>query len=365
MALTPTQEAQVLALIAQEAALLSLAANEAPIISNLGATDVILSDLAAASSVDDTDLLLIRQGTTDKSITGAIVKASATIPDATDSVKGKVSLAIAANYPSASDTEASTPAYVASAVIGVQGAFKALTASATGASANVSISADEVMLETPSNTYKVVRAVSLTLNTAGSGENGLDTGTLAASTWYYLWVINNGTTTSALLSLSSTAPTMPVGYTFRARVGAIRTDGTVNKYPLSFKQKGRNVQYAVASGSNVAAMPRIATSTTSVATTWQALSVSNFVPPTASKIRCAITGIVTTNSPAIAVAPNNQYSTTLNDTTNPAPVMMIGGSNTQTQNFEFELESTNIYWVGNASGTHTELLSCLGWEDNI
>lgn len=77
MALTPTQEAQVLALIAQEAALLSLADNEAPIISNLGATDVSLSDLAAASSVDDTDLLLIRQGTTDKSVTGAIVKAAA------------------------------------------------------------------------------------------------------------------------------------------------------------------------------------------------------------------------------------------------------------------------------------------------
>lgn len=42
--------------------------------------------------------------------------ASATIADATDTVKGKVSLATAANQPSTSDTEAATPAYVAAAI---------------------------------------------------------------------------------------------------------------------------------------------------------------------------------------------------------------------------------------------------------
>jgi hypothetical protein len=71
MALTPTEEAQVLALVAQEAALLSLASSEPAIISNLGATDVSLSDLTAATTPADADLLLIRQGTTDKSVTAA------------------------------------------------------------------------------------------------------------------------------------------------------------------------------------------------------------------------------------------------------------------------------------------------------
>lgn len=112
MALTPTQEAQVLALVAQEAALLSLASEEPAIISNLGATDVSLSDLSAASSLGDTDLLLVRQGSTDKSIAGSIVKTAVSIPDATDTVKGISSLAVAANYPSTSDTESVTPAYV-------------------------------------------------------------------------------------------------------------------------------------------------------------------------------------------------------------------------------------------------------------
>jgi hypothetical protein len=42
----------------------------------------------------------------------AAIAAIPVVPDATDTVKGKVSLAVAANHPSVSDTEAATPAYV-------------------------------------------------------------------------------------------------------------------------------------------------------------------------------------------------------------------------------------------------------------
>lgn len=74
MALTPAQEAQVLDLIAQQSALLSLAGVEATILSKLGATKVTLSDLPTASVIDDADLLLLRQGVTDKSVTGLTFK---------------------------------------------------------------------------------------------------------------------------------------------------------------------------------------------------------------------------------------------------------------------------------------------------
>jgi hypothetical protein len=60
MALTPTQEAGLLELLAQQAELLSLAANENTIISNLGATDVSLADLDTASSLSGADLLTRR-----------------------------------------------------------------------------------------------------------------------------------------------------------------------------------------------------------------------------------------------------------------------------------------------------------------
>jgi len=111
MALTPTEEAQVLALVAQETALLSLAGNEPAIISTLGATDVSLSDLGTASSLGDADLLLVRQGSTDKSISGLIVKSSATAPDASETVKGLVELATVAEAQAGTDTSrAVTPA---------------------------------------------------------------------------------------------------------------------------------------------------------------------------------------------------------------------------------------------------------------
>jgi hypothetical protein len=67
--LTPTEEAQTRQLLDQLAALLSLATSEPTIISKLAATKVSLSDLSSVVTVNDTDLLLSRQGTDDKSVT--------------------------------------------------------------------------------------------------------------------------------------------------------------------------------------------------------------------------------------------------------------------------------------------------------
>lgn len=74
MALTSTEEARLRALIAQQAALLSLAGNEATITSKLSATKVNLSGIAAASSLVDTDITLVRQGAADKSSSLTVLK---------------------------------------------------------------------------------------------------------------------------------------------------------------------------------------------------------------------------------------------------------------------------------------------------
>lgn len=74
MALTATEEALVRQLLDQQAAILSLAGNEATITSKLGATKVTLSDLISASAVADADLLLMRQGTNDKSVTPLLLR---------------------------------------------------------------------------------------------------------------------------------------------------------------------------------------------------------------------------------------------------------------------------------------------------
>jgi hypothetical protein len=65
---------------------------------------------------------------------------------------------------------------------------------------------------------------------AGSGANGLDTGSVAASTWYHVWAISKAAAASPdiLFSLSATAPTMPSTYTLKRRIGAIKTDVGLN-----------------------------------------------------------------------------------------------------------------------------------------
>lgn len=73
-------------------------------------------------------------------------------------------------------------------------------------------------------------AVSVTADVTVAGLNGLDTGAQAASTTYYVYVIYNSTsnTIGSLLSISTSAPTMPAGYTFKKRVGSNTTDTSTN-----------------------------------------------------------------------------------------------------------------------------------------
>lgn len=115
MALSPTEEAQTRQLIAQQAPLLSLAGNEATITSKLGATKVNLSQLPAGTTVADADLLLIRQGTTDKGIAASAFKTYAGVGSASETTSGTVELATAAETQTGTDnTRAVHPAGLAS-----------------------------------------------------------------------------------------------------------------------------------------------------------------------------------------------------------------------------------------------------------
>lgn len=120
MALTATEEAQVKALIAQNAALLSLASSEPTIISKLAATKVSLADLTAASTVADSDLFLVRQGSTEKSVSRAVFASSITAPDASTTVKGIVELATNSEVQAGTDTmRVVTPSGLAGAAFGI------------------------------------------------------------------------------------------------------------------------------------------------------------------------------------------------------------------------------------------------------
>tara|TARA_R110000823_G_scaffold219154_1_gene348155 strand:- start:149 stop:1654 length:1506 start_codon:yes stop_codon:yes gene_type:complete len=65
---------------------------------------------------------------------------------------------------------------------------------------------------------------------AGNDQGGLDTGSIAADTTYYLFAIYNPTSTISdyLFSTSSSSPTMPSGYTKKKRIASLLTDGSSN-----------------------------------------------------------------------------------------------------------------------------------------
>ena len=246
----------------------------------------------------------------------------------------------------------------ASNLVGIQGAFKKLAGSATGLSAITTYSADEIIVESPANQYQTLRAVNITPSIALSGTNGLDTGTSVASTWYSVWVIWNGSTAAGLLSLSATAPTMPAGYTHKARVGWIRTDGTANKYPLGMTQAGNIVRYKISPGTNVTATPVMASGVAGSATggTYVAVGTSTFIPPTAQ-----IISITMVSGGGSAAAAQSLGFGPTNTSANPPPINSASSGNNASMG-SLILESSNIYWAADTSGGR---LLCTGWEDNL
>ncbi len=122
--------------------------------------------------------------------------------------------------------EGQIEAAVAPSNIGIRDKSRGLIIQSTSTSVTtqVDINCDEIILQTASGTPIRAADVDLTVDITDSGANGLDAGVEAVSTWYYLWVIYNSTTSTAagLMSTSATAPTMPAGYTYKSLVGAIR-----------------------------------------------------------------------------------------------------------------------------------------------
>jgi len=109
-----------------------------------------------------------------------------------------------------------------------RGSFSNLTIypNTSSPGAEVDITADDIMMNNPSGITHRVQAFEQTINISGVGINGLDTGTIIANTWYYVWGISNNTDagTAGLFSTSFVSPVLPNTYEFATLLGATRTD---------------------------------------------------------------------------------------------------------------------------------------------
>ena len=86
------------------------------------------------------------------------------------------------------------------------------------------------------NEIDMTVATAITINGAINGATGLDTGSLAASTFYYVYVVGDSSSNNlptAVISTSLTGPLMPYGYDCWRLVDAKVTDGS-SHFRLSY-----------------------------------------------------------------------------------------------------------------------------------
>lgn len=258
-------------------------------------------------------------------------------------------------------------------LIGIQGAFKNQKVTTTGTSAVVTITADELVVKNSANEYVTLRNVNVAPSFASAaGANGMDVGaggTQTASTWYYPWVIYNPVTSTmaGLLSLSSSAPTLPAGYTFAARARAVRTDATANKYPLKMSWIGLLLKYIVTAATNIPALPDMAGGVQGNVNTpiWAAVSVDPFIPPTSSVIDLLVWSFGA--GVTYMLADTNSFGV-YNSTSNPPPVVSNASSSAGSVDFWrsssrlMVTQGRNIYCASNGADFN---IRCLGCEDTL
>ena len=120
-----------------------------------------------------------------------------------------------------------------------------LTLSTAGSSATFGIAVGQATNSTNVSSMALASAYTKTTSAwaLGTAAGSLDTGTIANSTWYHVFLIQRVDTSvvDVLTSLSPTAPTLPTSYTLFRRIGAMKTNGSAQW--TSFIQDGDLFQW--------------------------------------------------------------------------------------------------------------------------
>ncbi len=217
----------------------------------------------------------------------------------------------------------------------------------------VDIDADEIVLDDGTDFFRAT-SVNLTADITASGVDGLDTGSETSDTWYFIWVIYNGTTVSSLLSISSSSPTLPSGYTFKRRVNAIRNDASSDFTRIV--QSGETVLYGEDISESLGA-PTVAD---------QSKSLTSSVPPISRFVHVMFEYIIDHSSTgsvfSIDVSPTpkiGQGVTMVSVTPQVVNLDLMGSSGglialDSSQSFDFDVNSL-------PNGTNSLTLSILGY----
>jgi hypothetical protein len=128
-----------------------------------------------------------------------------------------------------------------------------------------------------SNENDIILTAAVTVSNLVNGINGLDTGTVAASTLYSLYLVGDSSLNNdpgVVLSLSASQPLLPVGYDMYRKIGYLRTDGT-SDFLLGYWSGSSNERIFMYDAPIATAV------TAGASTTDAAVSLATFVPAVA------------------------------------------------------------------------------------
>jgi hypothetical protein len=240
-------------------------------------------------------------------------------------------------------------AFVQSGPVVADGRNIILRSNSSNPTYQVDVTADSLVLQhtTSAQTYLQVQSVSRTINFDSTGVDGLDTGIGPGSllaTWYYLFIISDGTNTRGYASLTAT-PTLPAGYVYRALLGCVFNKTAATNDLTLFIQSNRET--FIAQGTIVSAAGTIAAATVTGAA---ATAFGNLVPPIAKKWR-GLFAVTTANQSAIWIAPASNRVGNVYMLLNSAGTNTVDGATyfggcpfelplTITQSFYYQISST-------------------------
>lgn len=105
-----------------------------------------------------------------------------------------------------------------------------LILSTAGSSTTFTVAAGTCTNNTNADTMDIPSAMNKTTAAwaVGSGNGALDTGSIAANTWYHVFVIKRLDTqvVDVCISINAAGPSIPAGYSYYRRIGAMKTNGS-------------------------------------------------------------------------------------------------------------------------------------------
>jgi len=132
------------------------------------------------------------------------------------------------------------------------------------------------------DTHDIVSDSTINVDITSSGAGGLDTGSEASNTHYFVWIIKNTDSgvIDGILSTSSSSPTMPSGFNVRRLLGSVRNNVGSNFFDFKMFGAGSNrfVEYMENSGTTMRAL------SAGTAGTKTNVDLSSFVPSISEEV---------------------------------------------------------------------------------